>query len=582
MNADRLLALFEEISEAPYAISRLRRFILDLAVRGKLVEQDPEDEPAEELLGRIAEERFYQNKARKGQRQVQLADELIDDPFDIPQSWQWSKLAEVTRFSAGRTPARSESGFWSPGYFPWASIADMEDGEPLRKTKEMVSKLARDAVFRAEPEPAGTMIMSFKLTIGKMARLAIPAFHNEAIISIHPYLENLDPYLFKVIPMFAKAAQTKGAVKGATLNRDSVSRILIPLPPLAEQHRIVAKVDELMALCDQLEAARQERQQCRERLVAASLQRLNQPSDDQEAFHSDARFALQVLPSLTSTPAQIKQLRQTILNLAVRGKLVEQDPEDEPANQWLETFLADTNQTKRLTSKSQPGESRQSVTGNPLLPLSWAWVPLGRLLIVMDSGWSPQCENHPRSDINTWGVLKTTAVQPLSFDFMQHKELPAKHAPRPQHEAAEGDILITRAGPKNRVGISCVVDKTEPRLMISDKIIRIRLRDGLRSEYVALALNAGETRERIEDAKSGMAVMQMNISQGKLRSAPIPLPPLAEQHRIVAKVDELMDLCDQLEQQLRQAEQGRRGLLEAVLREALVEPQANLALQGRA
>ena len=79
MNVDRLLAQFERISEAPYAISRLRRFILDLAVRGKLVEQDPEDEPAEELLGRIAEERFYQNKARKGQRQVQLADELIDD-----------------------------------------------------------------------------------------------------------------------------------------------------------------------------------------------------------------------------------------------------------------------------------------------------------------------------------------------------------------------------------------------------------------------------------------------------------------------------------------------------------------------
>jgi type I restriction enzyme S subunit len=160
---------------------------------------------------------------------------------------------------------------------------------------------------------------------------------------------------------------------------------------------------------------------------------------------------------------------------------------------------------------------------------------------------------------------------------MQHKQLPAKYAPRPQHEAAEGDILITRAGPKNRVGISCVVDNIEPRLMISDKIIRMRLRDGLTSEYVALALNAGETRERIEEAKSGMAVMQMNISQGKLRSVPIPLPPLAEQHRIVAKVDELMVFCDQLEQQLSHAEQSRRGLLEALLQEALADSCPSLA-----
>jgi type I restriction enzyme S subunit len=113
--------------------------------------------------------------------------------------------------------------------------------------------------------------------------------------------------------------------------------------------------------------------------------------------------------------------------------------------------------------------------------------------------------------------------------------------------------------------------------MISDKIIRMRLRDGLTSEYVALALNAGETRERIEEAKSGMAVMQMNISQGKLRSVPIPLPPLAEQHRIVAKVDELMVFCDQLEQQLSHAEQSRRGLLEALLQEALADSCPSLA-----
>ena len=105
--------------------------------------------------------------------------------------------------------------------------------------------------------------MSFKLTIGKIARLGVPAFHNEAIISIRPHLAELDAYLFKVLPQFARQGDTKGAIKGATLNRDSISNILIPLPPLAEQHRIVAKVDELMALCDRLEAARAERRAAR-------------------------------------------------------------------------------------------------------------------------------------------------------------------------------------------------------------------------------------------------------------------------------------------------------------------------------
>ena len=187
----------------------------------------------------------------------------------------------------------------------------------------------------------------------------------------------------------------------------------------------------------------------------------------------------------------------------------------------------------------------------------------------MDAGWSPQCENHPRSDPDRWGVLKTTAVQTLAFDFMQHKELPAKFEPRPQHEAQVGDILVTRAGPKNRVGVSCVVDRTEPRLMISDKLIRFRLMGSLSPRFFALTLSTGITNAAIENAKSGMAVMQMNISQDKLRAVPVPLPPLAEQQRIVAKVDELMALCDRLEADLITAAGTRRRLLDALLAEAL-------------
>jgi restriction endonuclease S subunit len=320
MNAERLLAHYERIADAPDAIARLRRFILDLAVRGKLVPQDRQDEPASELLKRIAKEKARQVKAGEIRDKPSLAAVADDEkPFEVPKAWRWVRFANIVDFSAGRTPSRNDSSFWNSGDHAWISIADMDDGQVLMATKETVSDRARDRVFGLEPEPPGTIIMSFKLTIGKIARLGIPAFHNEAIITIKPHLADLDAYLFKALPQFARQGDTKGAIKGATLNRGSISNILFPLPPLAEQHRIVAKVDDLMALCNRLEAARGEREARRDRLAAASLARLNAP--DPATFQDDTRFALDTLQALTTRPDQIKHLRQTILNLAVRGYL---------------------------------------------------------------------------------------------------------------------------------------------------------------------------------------------------------------------------------------------------------------------
>ena len=296
MNADRLFALYDRVAEAPDAIGRLRRFVLDLAVRGTLVEQDPADEPASELLKRIdeAKDRLARfNRAKKSRALPPINPREI--PFKLPPAWHWVYLGNIVDFSAGRTPPRKEPSYWNTGDFPWISIADMEDGKTLRSTKETVSTEARLNVFKREPEPSGTMIMSFKLTIGKIAKLGIPAFHNEAIISIRPHVGELDSYLFKVLPDLARGAKTKGAVKGATLNRKSLSTIMVPLPPLAEQHRVVAKVNELMVLCDQLEEARTAREDTRDRLTKSSLTRLNAPDVDVPTFRSHARFAVEAL-----------------------------------------------------------------------------------------------------------------------------------------------------------------------------------------------------------------------------------------------------------------------------------------------
>ena len=271
------------LTTRPDQIKRLRQTILNLAVRGKLVPQDPNDEPASELLKRIAKEKARLVKAGEIRDKPTLAAVTdADMPFPIPSKWEWVRFANIVEFSAGRTPSRNDTSFWNNGDHAWVSIADMQDGQVLTTTKETVSDKTRERVFGSEPEPPGTILMSFKLTIGKIARLGVPAFHNEAIISIRPHLAELDAYLFKIIPQFARQGDTKGAIKGATLNRDSISNILLPLPPLAEQHRIVAKVDALMALCDRLEASLTATAATRRRLLDALLAEALAPVDARE------------------------------------------------------------------------------------------------------------------------------------------------------------------------------------------------------------------------------------------------------------------------------------------------------------
>jgi type I restriction enzyme S subunit len=174
----------------------------------------------------------------------------------------------------------------------------------------------------------------------------------------------------------------------------------------------------------------------------------------------------------------------------------------------------------------------------------------------------------PADDI--WGVLKTTAVQTLEYRQEENKVLADGKEPRPQYEVRVGDILITRAGPKNRVGISCLVQKTRPKLMLSDKIIRFHLVEiGISERYISLCLNAGATAQYLEAAKSGMAESQMNISQDKLKAAPIPLAPVTEQRLIIETVDRLMVLCDTLKTRINNAQKTQLQLADIMAEQAV-------------
>jgi type I restriction enzyme S subunit len=304
-------------------------------------------------------------------------------------------------------------------------------------------------------------------------------------------------------------------------------------------------VDELMALCDRLETQQQERETRHVALARASLARFADaptPANLHHLFH----------PSYTITPAD---LRKSILTLAVQGKLVHR----------IVSEGNDLDILKKAKIVEIPPDDA------PELPGHWMWARLGSVATRMDSGWSPACLTEPAEE-GAWGVLKTTAVQPLLYQEVQNKALPPNLEPRPEREVIEGDILFTRAGPMNRVGILCVARPTRTKLMISDKIIRFHLVSGIDPDFAALSMNSGYSNTVIERLKSGMAASQVNISQPKLRSVPIPIPPLAEQRRIVAKVEQLMALVDQLENQLAASRAAAANLMQAIVAELTTSP----------
>ena len=573
MNAERLLALFERISEAPDAIPRLRRFILDLAVRGKLVEQDPEDEPAEEVL------QCLQNIGRKPNSSAPKGDSF---PFILPVGWAPATLGNLVQASnSGWSPKTldlpregEEWGILKVSAVSWECFrpdankqvlpgtqpkpqAVVKKGDFLISRANTAELVARAVIVDCDPV---NLMMSDKIVRLQLVELCEPRY----ILIVNNHATFARSYYA------SRATGVSPSMKN--VSRDVILGLPLPLPPLAEQHRIVAKVDELMTLCDQLEAARMQREQCRDRLVAASLQRLNHPSDDPEAFRSDARFALQVLPSLTTTPAQIKQLRQTILNLAMRGKLVEQDPEDEPAEMILAAIandIQDAVSARRM--KSPKSIAKYEGMRQYDLPASWEWTQLGRLVAAEDGA---MCDGPFGSKLKTehyisnkgYAVVRLGNIGIGSFVWGKEGHISRDHFESlTSNHLLPGDLLV--AGLADPLVRCCEVPvELGPAINKAD-CFRVRPHFLIDRAYIRWYLNSPVAKCFAADENHGMTRERINLSSAK--ALPVPLPPLAEQHRIVAKVDELMALCDQLEQQLSQGEQGRRWLLEAVLQEAL-------------
>ncbi|MCD7127218.1 restriction endonuclease subunit S [Limosilactobacillus agrestis] len=258
---EKLMPLVDEYAESYNQLTkidanfndRMKQSILKYAMEGKLVKQDSNDEPASVLVKQIADEKARLIKEKKIKRTKKLP-AITDEekPFDIPDSWEWVRFGNLVNFNLGKTPKKTDNIYWSNGEIPWVSISDMQK-PTLNKTKLKISNVAMTEVFKGKIVPTGTLLMSFKLSIGKVTILNLDAVHNEAIIDIHPYVDNNNiqrNYLFWVLPFISNMSQTNTAIKGKTLNKTLLNSMLIPLPPIEEQKRIVEKIDQFMKLLD--------------------------------------------------------------------------------------------------------------------------------------------------------------------------------------------------------------------------------------------------------------------------------------------------------------------------------------------
>jgi type I restriction enzyme S subunit len=370
---------------------------------------------------------------------------------------------------------------------------------------------------------------------------------------------------------FVEAEFNRIKIGGGThtnkLNLGDLHSVALPLPPLAEQHRIVGKVDELMSLCDRLEAARAGREAVRDRLAAASLARLNAP--DPETFQADARFALDALPALTSRTDQIKALRQTILNLAVRGKLVPQDAGDEPASELVVSLRAAGK--KPRSGKLPPDDIGIPTASAPFdCPNGWVWTKVQSVLDtnreisygIIKLGDEPRSGGVP--------TLRCSDVRPGYINLSGVRKVQeAVEAEYARTRLSGGEVVINIRG---TLGGVALVPTDLRGFNVAREVAVVPIAEGIPGQFMVYLMLSPYFWDHIQSNLRGIAYKGLNL--GILRDLPIPLPPLAEQHRIVAKVAALMALCDRLEESLTGTAATRRRLLDALLAEALAPADA--------
>ena len=523
---------------------QLKNSILQMAVQGKLVPQDPNDEPASVLLERIRAEKEQLIKEGKIKKEknpsvifrgadnlpyekvgknepICIADEV---PFDIPENWEWVRFKNLVSYNMGKTPPRKESEYWENATYPWVSIADLVLDDTVCVTKERVNEHSAKVIFKNHISKAGTLLMSFKLTVGKVSILGMDAFHNEAIISIYPFCDVnrvITNYLFVTLPLLSQNGNTKTAIKGATLNSDSLDALLIPVPPIKEQIRICEKIKVLKNILSIYTNLEQ------------SLTRLN------DAF-----------------PLQLKK---SILQYAVQGKLVPQDPADEPASVLLARIRAEkeklikSGKIKRDKHESfifRRDNSYYEISGKeevciddeiPFeIPDSWVWVRLGTALNQASTG--PFGSMVHKEDYVESGIPIVNPANIIHGNISSEKIKKVSNATANRlsnYKLKAFDIIIGRRG---EMGRSAVVESHQEGWLCGTGCFFVTPSKLLLPQYLVFLLNSPFVKAALTENSVGTTMN--NLNHNILQSLLIPVPPINEQKKIMTNYQKSTAILD--------------------------------------
>lgn len=538
-----LVASFDLLATAPQGVAKLRELILSLAVRGKLVTQDPEDEFAEELLARARQHSASRMEAGCAKREKPAPPVKSQEKrFALPAQWTWCRIVDTGEYINGMAFKPSD---WGNSGRPIIRIQNLSGRAQdfNRTTKEV------DASVIVK---SGDILVSWSATLDAFVWSGEEGVLNQHIFRVTPSLlvdRNFLYWLLKgVIKELAASDHAHGLVM-SHINRGPFLAYPVAIPPLAEQARIVARVEELMQLCDALEAHDRLQDEQHARLVATLFDALA-ASESAEALAENWQRLAAHFDLLLDRPETIDVFEQTILRLATHGLLVGNGaPESMP----------------NFARERSPGVA-------PMfdVPAHWAW---GKLESVLESG--PSNGFSPKPSENGEGVrcltLSATTKGYFRAECYKFIDISAQTAQR--YYLKKGDLLIQRANSLEYVGIAAIYDGNDDEYTFPDLMMRMRVSpSSILKEYLHVWLVSADARWYMRSKATGTQGNMPKVNQGVVREMPVPLPPLTEQHRIVARVEQLRRLCADLRESLQQARATQSRLADALVSTAAQSP----------
>ena len=540
-----------------YGIKKLRELILELAIRGKLVSQDFSDEPANELLDRVKQ---IKTDKKLGSRKTSLSNERSQSQFEIPSNWIWTQVGQIGICKTGKTPSTKNSEFFD-GSVPFIGPGQISSSGFIQGAEKFLSEIG--AHESTEAQSNDILMVCIGGSIGKAAIARERMTFNQQINSISPILCN-SKYIFRAItaPSFTSELLAKSTGSATPIiNRTKWEALFLPLPPLTEQLRIANKVDELMALCDQLESQTEASIEAHQTLVKSLLETLINAKDADELNESWQRIS-EHFDVLFTTEDSIDQLKQTILQLAVMGKLVKQDPNDEPASKLLERIEAEKVQLikdKKIKKQTELKEVNES--DFPFsTPEGWAVVRLGALIPQFQNGVSSRGDKKGKETI----VLRLADIKDWRISENDTRRLIINEETIEKYLLKKGDTLIIRVnGSSEIVGRFITVEKVTDAIYC-DHFIRMRFPiPCIEPNYLAILGSSRLVRDKISDLFISTAG-QKTVNQTHISSLTLSIPPIMEQKRISERVGYLVAICDELKSKLQTVQRTISNVADSV------------------